>query len=1025
MSLTGKIAFCFILSTLFLAFPLTSSSADHQDETANYQLAITFDIKKRELIGTARIKVAAGETVSFHMADLKITGILLKRQDGGSNEIVLPAGMPLTLPAETFPREVYISYSAVFGNNSSNLISPEGITLIDNWHPVPVKKMTYRLEATIPAHFHAISESDVFPLPRLNNTVTAAFSKPSHVLHFAAAPYTINAIEVHKGLRIYTMFFQEEAQLADDYLKKAKEYIIAYENQVGTFPYNHYVIVANRLPTGLGMPTFTLLGQSVLRLPFIKDTSLRHEILHSWFGNSVDVDISNGNWCEGLTSYLADHAYRNEKAEGTSYRKETLINYLSYVNENNVIPLSEFTSASHRQELARPHRAVGYSRGLMLFSELETLLGTQTFTTAIREFYSGFKGKAASWTDIQAIFSTISGQDLSHFFNERLTRSDIPSFYADNTYISQEDEQNILNFSLHQTTAKPYSLHIPVHITTMEGQQDVIVIAEKPVTQISIPLPSRPLHFSLDQQYTIMRQLSIDELPPTWSRFMGSENPLILLESRKYEKTYSPLLKALGIQSEDIRLGNEVTNGELRDKDLLILGLNQKSARTLFGISRNTEDGFSLDVRSHPLNPDHVVALLSSSAPEQTAAVASRLLHYGKYSYLSFKNGRNIQKRITESAEGQIYTLEKLPMGSPTLPISNFDTIVDELNKNDVIYIGETHDSESDHRLQLRLIEAIAKRTPNIAIGMEMFPYTSQKALDTYLLEDSDMSEKEFLKRSGYFRVWSYNYRFFREIFQFAKSRKIPVIGLNLDRTIVSSVYRAGSTDELTDEQQSALPEDRNLDMKGYTERLRSMHSIHTEGSHGSGPASGFIQAQALWDETMSENIVKHLQENPGRKMVVLAGSQHTRKDSGIPPRVARRIQVQQASVLNILNGSSPANLSEIADYFFLAEPLNSVEDPKIGLVLNERAENEKKYIEIIDFSPHSEADEAGMQIGDIIVKLNGYPISTMEDIRIAMADTTSESIIAVLVARSKDGSTSEFSFEVKPISLPAQKPHP
>ena len=49
-----------------------------------------------------------------------------------------------------------------------------------------------------------------------------------------------------------------------------------------------------------GFPaTFTLLGRQVLKLPFIVKTSLGHEILHQWFGNSVYIDFVAGNWAEG------------------------------------------------------------------------------------------------------------------------------------------------------------------------------------------------------------------------------------------------------------------------------------------------------------------------------------------------------------------------------------------------------------------------------------------------------------------------------------------------------------------------------------------------------------------------------------------------------------------------------------------------------------------------------------------------------------------------------------------------------
>jgi len=62
-------------------------------------------------------------------------------------------------------------------------------------------------------------------------------------------------------------------------------------------------------PTGFGFSSYTLLGSSVLRLPFILSTSLGHEIAHCWWGNGVYVDYESGNWSEGLTTYVSDYLY--------------------------------------------------------------------------------------------------------------------------------------------------------------------------------------------------------------------------------------------------------------------------------------------------------------------------------------------------------------------------------------------------------------------------------------------------------------------------------------------------------------------------------------------------------------------------------------------------------------------------------------------------------------------------------------------------------------------------------------------
>ncbi len=166
------------------------------------------------------------------------------------------------------------------------------------------------------------------------NTVSAVFSRPVTNIHFIAGPYSIEKQRVREGFSVYTMFFKEDKELADGYLQAAADYLKRYEKEIGPFPYNHYVIVANRLPTGYGMPTFTLTRPDGSAPPFIKDTSLGHEIVHSWFGNAVEVDYSQGNWCEGLTSFLADHAYREEKGEGIADRLESITRYLSYVHKD-------------------------------------------------------------------------------------------------------------------------------------------------------------------------------------------------------------------------------------------------------------------------------------------------------------------------------------------------------------------------------------------------------------------------------------------------------------------------------------------------------------------------------------------------------------------------------------------------------------------------------------------------------------------------------------------------------------------
>ncbi|EKD35852.1 MAG: protein of unknown function DUF399, partial [uncultured bacterium] len=215
--------------------------------------------------------------------------------------------------------------------------------------------------------------------------------------------------------------------------------------------------------------------------------------------------------------------------------------------------------------------------------------------------------------------------------------------------------------------------------------------------------------------------------------------------------------------------------------------------------------GFSLDVRRNPLNAERVAVLVTSIGREETAASARRLIHYGKYSSLAFAGGRNTVKKIQPAKLGLHFILEDLPQGGVARDLNSFARIIEKLAETQVVYVGETHTARADHLLQLRLIEALHLQNPRLAIGMEMFPASAQPVLDRYTQSGEPLDERSFLKQSDYYNVWRYDWRYYRDIINFARIHKLPVIGLNLDRQIVSQVFRTGGTDSLSPEVRAAL----------------------------------------------------------------------------------------------------------------------------------------------------------------------------------------------------------------------------
>ena len=104
--------------------------------------------------------------------------------------------------------------------------------------------------------------------------------------------------------------------------------------------------------------------------------SLGHQVAHCWWGNGVLVDAHGGNWCEGLTTYLADYLYkeRASEAEAREYRLQILRNFTMLVTPERDFPLNIFRSRNNPVS-----QAIGYGKAAMVFHMLRRKLGEVPF----------------------------------------------------------------------------------------------------------------------------------------------------------------------------------------------------------------------------------------------------------------------------------------------------------------------------------------------------------------------------------------------------------------------------------------------------------------------------------------------------------------------------------------------------------------------------------------------------------------------------------------------------------------------
>ena len=957
--------------------PIGAKAAD-----LKYRLDLQVDTEDKKITGISRL--TAENDLRIHLSTRNLNNLLLD----GKAIAAMGERLNLDMPAGS---ERVLSFEVASNESEANYIDSQNLFLTGNWFPKPENLAEYALSVTLPKGFLAVSEADTVELLKNEKTDTFRFqfNHPVDGLSLVASRNYALIRDNYKDISLEAYFFREDAHLADNYLAYTKKYLAMYEKMLTGYPYRRFVIAENLFPTGYSMPTFTLLGRAVVRLPFITRTSLGHEILHQWFGNSVYIDSSRGNWAEGITNYLADHHYADLVGKGAAYRKQILVNYDAYVNKSNTMSLSDYSFRHNKAE-----SAIGYGKSAMVFHSLRKLVGEKKFFAILREFLTTNRFRKASWNDIQKSFGKISHTDLAGYFSQSLERDDIPRLKVEDADLRVDQGKLSLNFTLAQNE-KPYRLHLPVTIYTSNHKTSRLVEVNQPQETVSLVLDELPTRVVIDEEYDLMRELNPIESPAVLAKIMGKDKLLVVMPTEASRK-YQPIIHALGVEHVTFQTPEKVTISQIKQNSVIIAGYDLSITGMLFGRQPDYQDGVRIDVHENPYNQAEVIMLLHVNNPDEAEAVERKLPHYGKYNKLVFDGGKMIYKEQTETHAG-IPVLTRPPSKAfEPNKLATLDDIIPRLEDRRVIYVGEQHEKYAHHINQLMIIKNLHEAGIKLAVGMEMFQIPYQAALDDYLADRID--ERSFLTRSAYFDKWRFDYNLYKPIIDYLKKEGIPLVALNIEGDISRRVARKGLS-SLSEADKKQLPSEMDFTDSPYRQDLLKVFQLH-EKQHQLKEFDYFLQAQILWDETMAESVHRFLASHPDTSLVVLAGNGHLKNKYGIPKRAFRRngfpftVIVQDEDLQ-----------TGIADFVLKTTRHKGKEAPMLGVAIEEK-ENAVRVASVMNGSP---ADKSGVKQGDRIVRFNGEDIHNLNDLKFALFYTEMDSTVSIQVDRQGKKITSEI----------------
>ncbi len=586
-----------------------------------------------------RVQGSTADGGAWQRLDLAAAGLA----DGG--ELVLEYGGTFNTPVD----QVEFSRENVGGEISAT-ISAEGIYLASSsgWLAGADSTLaTYDVSLVTPAGYETVTQGR-----RTEHRADGALlhtrwvsGDPSDSLDLVANRFVVTCETIREGLESCTYFLADEPQLRATYLERTRAYIAMYEEMIGPYPYAKFATVENWFPTGYGMPSYTLLGGQVLRLPFIPTTSFGHEIAHNWWGNSVFVEPGEGNWCEGLTSWCADYHYKEleSPAAAREYRRNLLKEYAAYVAD----PAQDFPLKDFLSRHSGATRAVGYGKSMMVFHMIDRAIGRERFLGALREVAATHRFRAASWGDFLRAF----GQDDA-FAAQWLRRTGAPTLaLADVRFGAGE-----VSFRLSQPEPA-YELDVPVVVTAPGGVTEHLVHLSGTDGSYKLAVAGAT-KLAVDPDCHLFRHLDPAEIEPTISQVFGSDRHVFVTDgaagplaeaSQAFARAFAEsdsVVVVDGALPDDARTAVVLNPGPALLARLAPAGLTVAGRFFYLDGKRYSLDAADLVfAAADPRRPGATALVVVCGAADRLPGLAGRVSHYGKYSWLALPAGQGRVER--------------------------------------------------------------------------------------------------------------------------------------------------------------------------------------------------------------------------------------------------------------------------------------------------------------------------------------------------------------------------------------------
>jgi hypothetical protein len=578
-------------------------------------------------------------------------------------------------------------------------IGAEGIYLSSetHWYLDTSESLSeYHLRIALPRGWTAVSQGKArpsvsCPAPLCSNPDLILTEwepiPPSEALTVVANRFVVKTRDwSSKGgqrVQLGTYLFPDDAQLADEYLDATARYLETYSALLGPYPFDTFAVVENFFASGLGMPAFTLLGSGVIKRHYVQPYALGHEIVHSWIGNAVFNRTDEGNWVEGLTTYLSNyywHEWAGDQHQAREQRRLMLRGYNLHVPPDRDYPIRRFTQKHDERD-----NAIGYQKAAMVFHLLRQEIGDESFWRSLKQLVARYRGRHADWQAVERVFSDSSGKELRWFFAQWVEQSGAPDVRV-KAVTARRSSTGSFSLQVHVMQSGPlFHFPLPLRIRMSGGaEQTLRTRLTDGEHLVTMELPSKPLSIEVDPDATVIRRIPRQALPPVLTHYVTDRHRAVItafegsvdaghpfhdipkrIEAQESQKPVSeqtvmiPFVSDLLLPPEGsvLVLATPASRQALQPVLESHCGPRVRFHEGGVTIDGTVHDGpaiaalVSCHRRDHP---GSVVTWLYATSPEAATTVARLLFFYGWNSFVIFQDGKVIARGEWEPAQARL-----------------------------------------------------------------------------------------------------------------------------------------------------------------------------------------------------------------------------------------------------------------------------------------------------------------------------------------------------------------------------------